>query len=112
MIYPLNKICPTEPRIDVRNITLRNVHSKGGYLVGIIRCNETNPCTGINFENVTHDGFFSDFKNGFITENAYGTVVNSYPDPHINRNSTEEEINSISEVYKEYLKSFESYEVY
>ena len=90
MLYPLLKKCDTQPRVTVRNITLRNIHSRGGYLVGIIRCDAQNPCTNINFENVKHDGFFSDFKNGFITENAYGSVVNSYPDPHINSNSTQE----------------------
>ncbi len=58
MLYPLNPVCPTQPLITVRNITLKNVHSYGGYIVGIVRCNETNPCTGINFINVTHDDLF------------------------------------------------------
>lgn len=89
----------------MRNITLRNIHSRGGYLVGIVRCNASNPCTDIHFENVKHDGFISDFKNGFITENAYGSVIDSYPDPHINTNSTQEEIEQIGEVYKQFLKS-------
>ena len=41
MLYPLEN-CPTQPRIDVRNITLRDLKSTGGILpAGIIRCNET-----------------------------------------------------------------------
>lgn len=92
MLYPLLTSCDTQPRITVRNITLKNIYSIGGYLVGIVRCNATNPCTNINFENVRHDGFFASQKNGFITENVYGTVINSHPDPHFNTNSTAAEI--------------------
>jgi hypothetical protein len=44
---------PNILRITVRNITLRNIKSTGGLLPpGIIRCNETNPCTGFVFDNV------------------------------------------------------------
>lgn len=112
MLYPLLKDCETQPRVTVRNITLKDVYSKGGYLVGIIRCNETNPCTGINFENVKHDGFFKDFKNGYITEHAYGTAINSYPDPHLGRSSTPAEIDDISEIYKEYLQIIKDQEIH
>lgn len=66
MLYPLLKRCDTQPRITMRNFTLRNIQSTGGYLVGIVRCNETNPCTNIVFENVNHGGIFEEFKNGFI----------------------------------------------
>jgi hypothetical protein len=103
MLYPLLPHCETQPRITVRNITLRNIHSRGGYLVGIVRCNETNPCTDINFENVKHDGFFSDFKYGFITEHVYGSVVDSYPAPNFNSSSTPEEIENVAIAYREFL---------
>jgi hypothetical protein len=107
MLYPLMKRCDTQPRITVRNITLRNIHSRGGYLVGIVRCNATNPCTNINFENVNHDGFFSDFKdNSWITENVYGSVINSHPNPHFNTSSTSQEIDQVSEIYKEFLSQY------
>ena len=84
MLYPLIEECETQPRITMRNITLRNVRSTGGYLPGIVRCNETNPCTDIVFDNVHIDGLFSQFKYGFITENVYGQSINSYPDPGFN----------------------------
>ena len=53
MFYPLNKTCPTQPRVTISDITLRNITSRGGLLpAGVIRCNETNPCTNFKFENV------------------------------------------------------------
>jgi len=89
MIYPLNKHgCETQPLITVANITLRNITSHGGLLPpGIIRCNETNPCTGINFENVHVSGWWSFFKLNFIVEQATGSVVNSVPIPALNGES-------------------------
>jgi hypothetical protein len=80
----------------MRNITLRNVYSEGGVLPpGIIRCNETNPCTDFTFENVQMKGWFNYLNKGFITENVYGTVINSHPDPHFKlANQTSSEINS------------------
>jgi hypothetical protein len=82
MLYPIVPECHTQPRIDMHNITLRNITSKNGWLTpGIIRCNETNPCTGFVFENVQMDGWTNNLGLGFITENVYGTVVNSYPAP-------------------------------
>ncbi len=64
-----------------------------------MRCNASNPCTNIVFDNVQHNGIFSDFKNGFITENAYGTVINSYPNPNLGTNSTTAQIEAVSEIY-------------
>lgn len=80
MFYPIDPTCPTQPRITVRDITLRNVTSDSGILSpGIIRCNETNPCTGFLFENVQATGWLSDV--GYICENVHGNVLNSNPAP-------------------------------
>jgi hypothetical protein len=58
MTYPLGG-CQTQPLIDVGNITIRNLTSKSGFLPpGVIRCNETNTCQGINFENVEIKGWW------------------------------------------------------
>ena len=47
MFYPLIKDCPTQPRVPIRDVTLRNVHTRNAILSpGILRCNETNPCSG------------------------------------------------------------------
>lgn len=82
MVYPILKDCKTEPRITIRNITLRNIHSQGGVLPpGIIRCNETNPCTDFTFDNVIMDGWFVKSNLGYITENVIGKVINSFPAP-------------------------------
>lgn len=83
MLYPLGE-CETQPLITVTNITLRNVVSTAGVLSpGIVRCNSTNPCSGINFENVQMEGWFNSAGLGYIVENAYGSVVNSFPVPDI-----------------------------
>ena len=82
MLYPLILDCETQPRITVSNITLRNITSEGGLLPpGIIRCNETNPCTGFEFDNVNFKGWYNDYDLGFITEYVQGESINSYPDP-------------------------------
>ena len=82
MLYPIIKDCATQPLVDVRNITLRNVHTKGGLLPGIIRCNASNPCTGIVFDNVTHEAAVTKiFKWGYIVENVYGQQINAFPNP-------------------------------
>ena len=87
MTYPFQK-CETQPNIDVRNITLRNVTSEGGILPpGIVRCNASNPCQNINFENVQLSGWWRDLNWTFISEYAHGSVVNSYPDPLLNEAS-------------------------
>lgn len=53
MLYPIKPNCPTQPRITMKDIVLRNVHSTGGLLSpGILRCNATNPGTGFIFDNV------------------------------------------------------------
>ena len=81
MTYPLQH-CETQPRVDVRNITLRDIKSTGGVLpAGLIRCNATNPCTDINFENVNMTAWWDDMEWSFITEYASGSVENTFPRP-------------------------------
>jgi hypothetical protein len=84
MLYPIDPDCDTQPLITIADITLRNVTSYGGLLPpGIIRCNETNPCHGINFENVNSHGIWKYLGWNFIVEHAYGTVTESSPRPAI-----------------------------
>ena len=81
MLYPL-KPCDTEPLIDVKDITLRNVRSYGNLLPpGIVRCHESNKCTDIVFENVHASGWWRLFGLNYITENVEGTVTKSRPTP-------------------------------
>ena len=64
MLYPINKHCETQPRVSIRDITVRNVTSRGGLLpAGIIRCNQSNPCTGFKFEDVNLKSQFWDTLN-------------------------------------------------
>lgn len=84
MTYPLKPECITEPRISLNNITLRNISTEGGLLPpGIVRCNSTNACHGIVFDNVvSHNGWWQAMNWTYITEYAHGTVINnSYPVP-------------------------------
>ncbi len=91
MLYPILPNCATQPRVTVRNITLRNVYSTSGVLPpGIIRCNATNPCRDFVFDNVFVSGWFTYFDYGYITENVIGTEINSFPSPGFAR--TEEEL--------------------
>jgi hypothetical protein len=83
MLYPLGGNCETQPLITISNVTLRNITSKGGLLpAGIIRCNETNPCTDFTFENVdVRSKFWDLLGKGYITEYIEGESINSFPDP-------------------------------
>ena len=81
MLYPL-KPCVTQPLIDIDNVTIRNVQQYGTILPpGVIRCNETNPCTGFVFQNVQAHGWWKIFGLNYITENVRGVVANSKPVP-------------------------------
>lgn len=88
MFYPLGG-CETQPLIDMDNVVLRNITSTGGLLPpGIIRCNETNPCTGFEFTDVQVDGWWNSgifrfFHIGYISQHAYGTQSNSHPSPKL-----------------------------
>ena len=52
--YPLfNTTCNTQPRVPITNLVLRNITMHGAlFSPGVMRCNETNPCTGWLFENI------------------------------------------------------------
>ena len=80
MLYPFNPDCPTQPRISIKDIHLKDITSKGGLLLpGIMRCNETNPCGDFFFKNVNIKGWLS--KKGYICENIYGYSMDSFPKP-------------------------------
>ena len=52
------------PYVIIRNILLQNVYVEKSYTSpGVIRCNKTNPCQNITFQNVTIN---SVFKNSYI----------------------------------------------
>jgi len=83
MLYPLVKNCPTQPRVPMYNITLRNIAIDGTLLSpGILRCNETAPCSGFVFDNVivSKPGKFP-IGATYICENIEGVSLNSSPTP-------------------------------
>lgn len=52
--YPiLNTTCPTDPRVPVTNLKLRNITSVNAWLSpGVLRCNEKGPCVGWEWTDV------------------------------------------------------------
>lgn len=48
---------------------------------GVIRCNAANPCTGMVFDNVQADGWWSKLRMNYFVENTHGEVINSKPAP-------------------------------
>jgi len=66
----------------MNGIVLRNINVYGNLLIpGIIRCNETNPCTGFVMQNVNDDSLWTKLGFSYIVENVQGDVVNSFPIP-------------------------------
>jgi hypothetical protein len=83
MFYPLSPNCPTNPRVPITDVTIRNFAVTGTLLSpGIIRCNESAPCTGFVFDNVVVDKWDKwPFADGYKVENVFGVVSNSSPAP-------------------------------
>jgi hypothetical protein len=81
MLYPIGG-CDTQPLITIANITLQNVQQYSTLLPpGVVRCNETNPCTGFVFDNVNADGWWKWFGFNYITENIQGEALFDSPRP-------------------------------
>ena len=70
MLYPFDPrgTCETQPRINVTNIRLKDVSVTHSLLFPIVmRCNETNPCSNVTFENVQARGWLIGKKNkGYV----------------------------------------------
>jgi len=70
----------------MHNITLDNIRIHDSILPpGVIRCNETNECTGFVWNNVHATGIGGWWKFlglGFISEHVHGVVTDSSPNPH------------------------------
>ena len=74
--------------IDIRNITLKDVVSTGGPLpAGLIRCNETNRCKDITFDNVQATSWWDDMGWSWITEYADGSATDVVPNMSLNKAS-------------------------
>lgn len=77
MLYPLggDEHCPTNPLVTIANVSLRNVTMTGGVFPPVMRCNETNPCTGFEFVDVQISDRPGD--EGWICENVQGSEQGS-----------------------------------
>lgn len=57
-MFPFIPICPTQPLVSMKRITLRNIQARETMPMfegpGVILCDELSPCEGFVFENVTN----------------------------------------------------------
>jgi len=89
--YPIVDKCPTQPRVPITNIKLLNINMKNGLLLpGVFLCNETNPCTGFEINNVQNSGRFL-VQDDYVCENVEAIVTNSSPSLNCVATSNEEE---------------------
>lgn len=83
MFYPFGRrsSCATQPRVTMRNIKFKDIHIKNSLLFPILmRCNESNICKNISFENVQAHGWGIGKKDkGYVCEHVEGSQINSYP---------------------------------
>ena len=108
MLYPLTP-CETQPLITIANVTLRNVQHTESLTPGVIRCHETNPCTGFEWNMVNGSGWWHFLGFNYITSNVQGEVIDSKPIPAFGSST---DLNSetygadLGEVYGEMMRSF------
>ena len=87
-LYPIDKRCPSQPRVPYSNIYLQDINMVRGLLLpGVLLCNQTTwndphspSCTGFVFENVSNSGEFI-IQKDYVCEYVIGTSKNSVPDP-------------------------------
>ena len=90
--FPLgNTTCPTQPRVPITRLALRNVTVSGGVLSpGLLRCDPAGPCTEWDWESVRVTNS-SDWPMGdaFLCQAVSGRVAgDNSPVPCINATAT------------------------
>ena len=85
LVYPFTKTCNIESCMTLRNITLRNIVIEDPLISpGVIFGNQSNPITGLTFDNVTvvkgNVGDIFPFGSGYQCSNTIGAAsINSSP---------------------------------
>ena len=76
-IWPLlNSSCPTDPEVTVANVTLSRVRiERGLFSPGVVLANESNPFTGIAFDDVVAVNASRWPADGYIVRNALGNAT-------------------------------------
>tara|TARA_B100000886_G_scaffold336297_1_gene294798 strand:+ start:592 stop:1890 length:1299 start_codon:yes stop_codon:yes gene_type:complete len=76
---------PTNPFVEIQNIYLKNIHiTETIFEAGLLRCNISNPCKNIIFENVVVKGKIK--KNAYVCDknNSVLGTYDKYTSPQIN----------------------------
>jgi len=70
----------TNPLVSFRNITIRDAVFTDVVFpqAGVLRCNETNPCTGVVLQDVTVQGWAA---TEWVCEHAVGEALRVTPEP-------------------------------
>ena len=107
MLYPLSP-CETQPLIKMERITLDNIQQSGNVLPpGVIRCNETNPCTDFTFNNVNDKSIWTRLNFNYIVENVEGIVSNSSPIPAFTNLVADQEDRQVQAFVSKWFQSVE-----
>lgn len=78
--FPIVMNCSTQPRVTVSDIFLEDITFVNGHnLPGVLLCNETNPCTNFQFNNVKNTGFF-EVQKDYYCDYVSGSSSNSLPE--------------------------------
>ena len=74
---------PTQTLIDVQGITIRDMLTTMGLMqAGVLRCNETNPCRDIVFEDVYLLGWLGDLGlDNWSRQHSFSECRNCHPCP-------------------------------
>ena len=75
--------CPTQPRVNLTDIYLRNVTAVNSIFTNpaVLNCNHTNPCTGFVFENVHFEDSYWPWDELYLCRNVYGDFDDCHPKP-------------------------------
>jgi len=77
----------TQPRVSVNNITFDGIHMQDVLWPqpGVLRCNATNPCDGIDFFDVSlHSSIWNSTTFNWVCEQTHGTFQTLSPMPACN----------------------------
>ena len=96
MFYPYDPkgTCRTNPLVTMHKIYMKNIKIHRALVLPIIiKCNATNPCSDIHFDEVQVDSWrIGNKKTGYVCEEASGTITNSTPEVECLKDASHKQI--------------------